>query len=91
MPGLGPRKSRSCLRREKLGLDLIRWSWTTITGNTVRGHSYRMDRARLLTVYSSDDIMSSIMPEDQQDDLPSAFSVTGHIGRMAIPDLDSPD
>jgi len=29
----------------------------------------------------ADDIMSAILPEDDQDELPTGFSVVGHIGK----------
>ena len=31
-------------------------------------------------IAGQDDIMSSILPEDEQDELPSGFTIVGHIG-----------
>ncbi len=37
---------------------------------------------RLMT--GKDDIISSIIPEDEQDELPSGFTSVGHVGKFSL-------
>ena len=48
------------------------------SGHTVCLLVYRLECS--VADSSGGDIMSSILPEGEQDELPSGFSITGHIG-----------
>jgi len=39
---------------------------------------------------SPDDIMTAIMPEEEQDDFAKGFTIVGHVGRLVEVSLDAP-
>ena len=68
----GPKSScypvRSGIELRLLELPYVRWSDD-------------FQSTHLLT--SLDDIMTAIMPEEEQDDLPTGFTIVGHVGMLA--------
>ena len=57
-----------------------------ICGHTVLSSSFGY-RYSSLTEALTDEIMSAILPEGQQDELPTGFSIVGHVGRLCEADL----
>lgn len=43
---------------------------------------YRIEQNRSLP---PDDIMSALLPEAEQDEFPTGFSIVGHVGASAVP------
>ena len=33
------------------------------------------------------DILTSVLPEDEQDELPTGYSIVGHVGTISIPSM----
>ena len=51
------------------------------TGPIVRACSNTPIHGRALIDMLADDIMDAIIPEGEQDELPTGFSIVGHVGK----------
>jgi tRNA (guanine37-N1)-methyltransferase len=58
-----------------LTLDYNYWTYRTLV---------RKGWEDMLSWHDTDDIMTSLLPEDAQDEIPVGFAIVGHVGMVSI-------